>query len=68
MNQMNKMRILIVDDHVIVREGLRALLETQPDIQVVGEAANGVEAVNKTQELRPDIVIMDITRQPALIP
>lgn len=61
MNQMNKMRILIVDDHVIVREGLRAILEAQPDIEVVEEAAEGLEAVNKTQELRPDIVIMDIT-------
>ncbi len=58
---MNKMRILIVDDHAIVREGLRTLLEAQPDIEVVGEATDGEEAVNKTQEIQPDIVLMDIT-------
>lgn len=58
---MSKMRILIADDHVIVREGLRTLLEAQPDIEVVGEATNGEEAVNKTKELQPDIVLMDIT-------
>ena len=58
---MNKMRILIADDHAIVREGLRTLLEAQPDIEVVGEATDGEEAVNKTQEIQPDIVLMDIT-------
>ncbi len=58
---MSNMRVLIADDHVIVREGLRALLETQPDIEIVGEAANGEEAINKTSELQPDIVLMDIT-------
>ncbi len=55
------MRILIVDDHVVVREGLRALLETQPDIEVVGEATDGEEAVVRTKEAQPDIVLMDIT-------
>jgi len=55
------MRVLIVDDHIIVREGLRALLEAQPDIEVVGEATNGEEAVARTSELNPDIVLMDIT-------
>lgn len=58
---MSKMRVLIADDHVIVREGLRALLEAQPDIEVVGEATDGEEAVNKTKEVQPDIVLMDIT-------
>lgn len=58
---MSKMKVLIVDDHVIVREGLRALLETQPDIKIVGEAANGQEALNKVVEVKPDIVLMDIT-------
>ena len=58
---MSKMRVLIADDHVIVREGLRALLEAQPDIKVVGEAADGEEAVKKTREVQPDIVLMDIT-------
>ncbi len=58
---MSKIRVLIVDDHVIVREGLRALLEAQPDIEIVSEAASGEEAVNKTREVQPDIVLMDIT-------
>ena len=58
---MNKIRVLIADDHAIVREGLRALLEVQPDIEVVGEATDGEEAVNKTVEVQPDIVLMDIT-------
>ncbi len=55
------MRILIVDDHVIVREGLRSILETKPDIEIIGEATNGSEALSLTEELRPDIVLMDIT-------
>ncbi len=58
---MEKIRVLIVDDHVIVREGLRVLLEAQPDIKVVGEATSGEEAVSKTGEIQPDIVLMDIT-------
>ncbi len=55
------MRVLIADDHAIVREGLRTILEAQPDIEVVGEATDGEEAVNKTKEIQPDIVLMDIT-------
>ncbi len=58
---MGKMRVLIADDHVIVREGLHALLKAQPDIEVVGEATDGEEAVNKARETQPDIVLMDIT-------
>ncbi len=58
---MSKIRILIADDHVVVREGLRVLLEAQPDIEVVAEATSGEEAVNKTSEVQPDIVLMDIT-------
>ena len=58
---MKKIRVLIVDDHVIVREGLRALMEVEPDIEVVGEATDGDEAVTKTGGLHPDIVLMDIT-------
>ncbi|MDP3879284.1 MAG: response regulator transcription factor [Dehalococcoidales bacterium] len=61
MAETSKMRILIADDHAIVREGFRTLLEAEPDIEVVGEATNGVEAVQKTKELQPDIVLMDIT-------
>ncbi len=60
---MKKMRVLIADDHVIVREGLLAILQAQPDIEVVGEATDGKQAVTRTKELRPDIVLMDITMQ-----
>ena len=58
---MSKIRVLIADDHALVREGFRSLLEVQPDIEVVGEAADGEEAVNKTKEIEPDIILMDIT-------
>lgn len=57
---MNKIRVLVVDDHTIVREGVRMLLSAQPGIEVIGEAANGLEAVQKTRELKPDVVVMDI--------
>ena len=53
-------RILVVDDHAIVRMGLIALLRTEPDFEVVGEAEDGNEAIKKAQELKPDIVVMDI--------
>jgi DNA-binding NarL/FixJ family response regulator len=54
-------RIILVDDHKIVREGIRSLLEKQPDMEVVAEAENGQTAVRLAQELSPDVVIMDIT-------
>ena len=57
---MNKIRILIADDHLIVRTGLAALLGTERDFQVVGQAKNGIEAVREAQRLQPDIVIMDL--------
>jgi DNA-binding NarL/FixJ family response regulator len=53
--------IILADDHTIVRQGLAKLLEGEPDFQVVGEAENGREAVTKVEELRPDVVIMDIS-------
>ncbi|MHB0936810.1 MAG: response regulator [Armatimonadota bacterium] len=53
-------RVLLADDHAMVREGLRMILEAQPDMSVVGEAANGREAVRLASELKPDVVIMDI--------
>ncbi|MBI2831731.1 MAG: response regulator transcription factor [Chloroflexi bacterium] len=56
-----KIRVLIADDHVLVREGIRALLEAQPDIEVVEDATNGEEAVSITEASHPDIVLMDIT-------
>jgi len=55
------LRILLVDDHKIVREGLRKLLDQQPDLQVVAEAADGNAAVSLARQHRPDLVIMDIT-------
>jgi two-component system response regulator NreC len=54
-------RILVADDHTIVRQGLRAILESEPDIEVVGEAADGREAVKKAGSLAPDVVIMDVS-------
>lgn len=57
---MDKIKVLIVDDHAIMRDGIRALLNVQDDIEIVGEASEGKEAIEKTQELAPDIVIMDI--------
>jgi NarL family two-component system response regulator LiaR len=53
-------RVLIADDHEIVRKGLRALLATEPDIEVVGEAENGVEAIARVERLQPDVVLMDL--------
>jgi len=53
-------RVLIVDDHAVVRRGVRALLETEDDFLVVGEASNGREAVDLTAELEPDLVLMDL--------
>jgi len=53
-------RILLVDDHAIVRKGIRAVLRTLPGIEVVGEAANGREAVSQARDLDPDVILMDL--------
>ncbi|MEU6230215.1 response regulator transcription factor [Streptomyces sp. NPDC047042] len=53
-------RVLLVDDHQVVRRGLRTFLEVQDDIEVVGEASDGAEGVDRAQELKPDIVLMDV--------
>ncbi|HSR33736.1 MAG TPA: response regulator transcription factor [Anaerolineae bacterium] len=53
-------RIVIADDHTIVRKGIRAVLRNLPDIEVVGEASNGREAIAKVNELQPDVVLMDL--------
>lgn len=57
---MEKLRVLIADDHPLFRDGMRGLLATQPDIEVAGEATTGEEAVMLVGELRPDVVLMDI--------
>ncbi|MBD9730161.1 response regulator [Streptomyces caniscabiei] len=53
-------KVLLVDDHQVVRRGLRTFLEVQDDIEVVGEAADGAEGVARAEELRPDVVLMDV--------
>ena len=57
---MNKIRCLVVDDHILLRQGVRRLLEGEPDFDVIEEAGNASEALNKVRELRPDIVLMDV--------
>ncbi|MDA8188808.1 MAG: response regulator transcription factor [Dehalococcoidales bacterium] len=59
-SQTEKIKVLVVDDHTILREGIRVLLEAQPDIEVVAEASNGREAVDRVRALSPDVVLMDI--------
>jgi len=58
---MKKLRILLADDHKMVREGLRLLIDSQPDMRVVGEAANGREVLLRARELKPDVVVMDLS-------
>jgi two-component system response regulator NreC len=57
---MSEITLILVDDHTMVRSGLRMLLETQSDMRIVGEAENGVEAVRKVMSLRPGVVLMDV--------
>jgi DNA-binding NarL/FixJ family response regulator len=54
------LRILIADDHAVVRAGLRELLSERPDLQVVGEATNGVEVISHAKTLQPDVILMDV--------
>ncbi len=58
---MKKLRVLLADDHQIVREGLRRLIDSQPDMRVVGEAANGRDVLTQAKSLEPDVVVMDLS-------
>ena len=55
-----KLRVLVVDDHALFRRGLQMVLEQEPDLELVGEASDGTEAVEKAQELMPDVILMDV--------
>ena len=57
---MNSIRLLIVDDHLVVRQGIQMLLDTEPSIQVVGEAGNSKDAVREAGRLKPDVILMDL--------
>jgi len=57
---MKKIRILLADDHVMVRQGFRMILAAQPDMEIVGEAGNGREAVELAEQLHPDVAVMDV--------
>jgi len=58
---MKKLRVLLADDHQVVRDGLRLLIDSQRDMRVVGEADNGKQAVQQSRELKPDVVVMDLS-------
>ncbi len=60
MSGQDPIRVLLVDDHAIVRDGIRSLLTTEPDIQVVGEADNGADGVLMAEQLQPDVILMDL--------
>jgi len=55
----NKLKVLLVDDHALVRRGFRRMLEDEPTFQVVGEASDGLEAVTQAEQLQPDVIVMD---------
>ncbi len=61
MSEMTKIRVLLADDHGVLRAGLRALINAEPDMEVIGEAANGREALEQARELGPDAIVMDIS-------
>jgi DNA-binding NarL/FixJ family response regulator len=57
---MDKIKVLLVDDHAIMRDGIRALLGLHDDIEIIGEASEGQEAIEKTRDLSPDVIVMDV--------
>ena len=60
-------RVLLADDHAVVREGLAALIGAQPDMEVVGQARGGREAVQLTQQLHPDVAVLDVSMPDAFM-
>jgi DNA-binding NarL/FixJ family response regulator len=60
-HRLEEMRVLVVDDHETVRRGVCSILETRKDVEICGEASNGQEAVDKTSELKPDLIVLDLT-------
>lgn len=60
MSETERVRLLIADDHPVVRQGLRAFLETQPEVEILGEAVDGEDAVRQVERLLPDVVLMDV--------
>jgi DNA-binding NarL/FixJ family response regulator len=58
---MSKIRVLLADDHALFREGLAGILDAQPDMEVIGEAGDGLEVIVKAQELKPDLIVMDVS-------
>jgi len=62
---MKPIRVLLVDDHPVVRAGIEGILNSQPDIAVVGEASNGIEAIGLNQTLQPAVILMDL-QMPAM--
>ncbi len=60
LNETERIRVLLVDDHAVVRQGLRMFLGLDPDLQIVGEATNGLEAIELSRQLQPDIILMDL--------
>jgi NarL family two-component system response regulator LiaR len=56
----DEIRVLLVDDHAIIRKGMKAVLDLVPDIQIIGEAGNGLEAVKQAEQLHPDVILMDL--------
>jgi DNA-binding NarL/FixJ family response regulator len=57
---MEKIRVFVVDDHIVVRKGIRMIVDTEPSIQIVGEAENGQSAIRQVKSLQPDVVLMDL--------
>ncbi len=57
----DKIHVLLADDHAVVRTGLRLIIDSQPDMTVIGEAGDGLEAIEKVKELEPDVIVMDIS-------